>query len=68
MTGATRDPDVCPKGHQETHVIRRWRARGHLGRRHACYLCGERWTSYQTLIDPRTIHRRQRVLRAAMRD
>jgi hypothetical protein len=55
MTTRPREPDVCPKGHRNTHVVRRWRCRWYLSRRHECDTCGKRWTSYQTLIDPRTI-------------
>lgn len=52
-----RDPDACPyfccRG--RTRVLsKRHRADGVVRRRHAC-TCGRRWTSWQSLLDPRLV-------------
>jgi len=53
-----RDPDVCRDGHRHTKVLSRRRRRGFFYRRHACLVCGHRWTSYQSLINPKRVHLR----------
>lgn len=50
-----RDPDVCKFGHTTSEVLSRWRGKGYLRRRHRCRICGHRWTSYQSLMNPRTL-------------
>lgn len=55
-----RDPEVCPNGHQRksSNIINSRTSRGvtsYRRRRHRCNLCGARWTSYQSLINPRLI-------------
>jgi len=57
-----RAPDVCPDGHRdESRVIdsrvrpERGTSPGYRWRRHACR-CGARWTSYESLINPRNIN------------
>ena len=48
-----RDPEVCPKGHTDTYRLEtRNRKAGILYRRHRCKVCGARWTSYQSLLNP----------------
>lgn len=49
-----RDPDVCTCG-APGHLVKRRRGKGFLSRRHACARCGHRWTSYQSLINPKKL-------------
>jgi uncharacterized protein (DUF983 family) len=49
-----RDPDVCKCGGPGRFVKRR-RGKGFLSRRHECVRCGHRWTSYQSLINPKKL-------------
>lgn len=53
-----RDPDVCKCGSASSKVTRRRRGKegqGMLARRHVCLRCGHRWSSFQSLIDPRKL-------------
>jgi len=55
-----RDPETCPNGHgrkscnvidSRVHAASETRP-GYRRRRHRCNICGETWTSYQSLINP----------------
>lgn len=52
-----RDPEQCPKGCCVPSSVRkkRRRASGVIWRRHQCPRCGVRWSSYQSLFDPKAI-------------
>jgi hypothetical protein len=53
-----RSPDACPAHTQaRSRVFETIHHRGLIIRHHACLTlgCEERWTSYQTIIDPQRI-------------
>jgi len=53
-----RDPEECPKGHPDSSVINSRIHRGQFAyrcRRHRCKICGARWNSYQSLINPQKV-------------
>lgn len=60
-----RDPDTCPRCSEEGRIInsRRVEARivkgqpiiGYRKRRHQCRVCAFRWSSWDTIINPRRL-------------
>lgn len=54
------DPEVCRECGQRGHVIRSFRGHGYRRRRHECPRCQRRWTTYQTVLNPRRIKLVQR--------
>ena len=54
-----RDPDVCRCGSHDTRLVKRRRGQSVIRRRHECRRCGHRWTSYQSLINPRRVTLKQ---------
>lgn len=62
MLTRLREPETCPNGHVRLARIIDSRvspassaAPGYRRRRHQCTVCAERWTSYQSLVNPRRI-------------
>ena len=49
-----RDPDLCRCGSRETQVLNRRRRRGFFTRRHQC-VCGHRWTTYESRLNPKKV-------------
>lgn len=60
-----RDPDVCPAGHRKTRIIDSKRRIGYRRRIHRCCICGLRWPSFQSLINPKYVHLSGRKVAAA---
>lgn len=70
-----RAPETCPNGHgrHSCHIIDSRVVQptggtaGYRRRRHKCNVCEERWTSYQSLLNPHRIRvtHKQSVVAAA---
>jgi hypothetical protein len=53
MASQLLDPERCSKCGGGARIYKSYRARGYRLRRHKCRECGERWTSYQSRMDPK---------------
>jgi transcriptional regulator NrdR family protein len=50
-----RDPEHCPKCHQDSRVVNTRPAPMSRKRRRECLACAYRWNTYESLIDPDAI-------------